>query len=121
MLIAQPKSGQDAGKPTSTETTMAPAPTASTQPSVASSPKLAAPLNLTVKVTDDSWVEVLTDGKVVEEGILPKGTTKTWTAKERLSISTGNAQGISFSYNGSPEKPMGPTANLVTLVFPPQP
>jgi cytoskeleton protein RodZ len=84
-------------------------------------PKLTAPIVLTVKLLEESWVEVLSDGKSEISEVLPKGTQKTWTAKERLSITSGNAKGVVYSYNQAAEKPMGTTADPETLVFPPQP
>ncbi|MBE9032486.1 helix-turn-helix domain-containing protein [filamentous cyanobacterium LEGE 11480] len=125
ILISQPKSGND-NRGQSSESSSRQSDTAqeAKQPPPASpapSPQSDAPITLSIKVTDDSWVEVITDGKVVISEILPQGTTQTWTAKDRLSITSGNAQGVTFSYNQAAEKPMGPTANPLTLVFPPKP
>ncbi len=118
IAVMQPKSGSDtdpAGSSASpTVSSPAPSPTPTVTPA-------AAPLTLSIKVTDDSWIEVITDGEVIVSEILPKGTQQTWTAQERLSITSGNARGVTFSYNQSPEKPMGTTANPETLIFPAQP
>lgn len=122
IAIMQPKSSSDAdqtnGASSASSPTVASSPTPS--PTTTVTPATA-PLTLNIKVTDDSWIEVATDGKVVVSEILPKGTEKTWTAQKQLSITSGNAQGVTFSYNQSPAKPMGTTANPETLVFPPQP
>jgi cytoskeleton protein RodZ len=116
MLVMQPKSGTDRQKPVGTIATPTPAAALPT-----ATPKLAAPIVLTIKVLEESWVEVLSDGKSEISEVLPKGTQKTWTAKERLSITSGNAKGVVYSYNQLPEKQMGKTADPETLVFPPQP
>jgi hypothetical protein len=119
MLVMQPKSGTDSQKPVGSSRTIATPTPAASQPTA--TPKLVAPIVLTINVLEESWVEVLSDGKSEISEVLPKGTQKTWTAKERLSITSGNAKGVVYSYNQSPEKPMGKTADPETLVFPPQP
>jgi cytoskeletal protein RodZ len=120
----QPKSGSDVNKAgnSSSNAVASPqtSPTKATSPLPQTSPA-AAPLTLTIKVNSDSWVEVITDGQVAISETLPQGTEKTWTAQKNLSITSGNAQGVTFSYNQSPMKPMGTTANPQTLVFPPPP
>ncbi len=117
MLVMQPKSGTESQKPPgSSRTATTPTPAAAVP-----TPKLVAPIVLTIKVLEESWVEVLSDGKTEVSEVLPKGTQKTWIAKERLSITSGNAKGVVYSYNQSPEKQMGKTADPETLVFPPQP
>jgi cytoskeleton protein RodZ len=118
MLVMQPKSGTDSPKPVSSSSPMA-TPTPAAVPTA--TPKLAAPIVLTIKVLEESWVEVLSDGKSEISEVLPKGAQKTWTAKERLSITSGNAKGVVYSYNQAAEKPMGTTADPETLVFPPLP
>jgi cytoskeleton protein RodZ len=120
MLVMPPKSGTDSPKPVSSSSSTVATPTPAAAVPTAT-PKLAAPIVLTIKVLEESWVEVLSDGKSEISEVLPKGTQKTWTAKERLSITSGNAKGVVYSYNQGVEKPMGTTADPETLVFPPQP
>ncbi len=117
MLVMQPKSGTESQRPPGSSRTAA-SPTAA---AAVPTPKPVAPIVLTIKVLEESWVEVLSDGKAEVSAVLPKGTQKTWTAKERLSITSGNAKGVVYSYNQSPEKQMGKTADPEMLVFPSQP
>jgi cytoskeleton protein RodZ len=118
LLVLSPKPESNAPTPT-VPTTAAPTPKLPVTAVPTTTPKSNAPIVLTIKVIEDSWIEVLSDGKSAIAEVLPKGTQKTWTAKERLSITSGNAKGVTYSYNQSPEKPMGATADPDTLVFPP--
>jgi cytoskeleton protein RodZ len=118
LLVLSPKPESNAPTPT-VPTTAAPTPKLPVTAVPTTTPKSNAPIVLTIKVIEDSWIEVLSDGKSEISEVLPKGTQKTWTAKERLSITSGNAKGVTYSYNQSPEKPMGTTADPDTLVFPP--
>jgi cytoskeleton protein RodZ len=119
VLVMQPKS--DAPNSSSSASVNPTIPTTPATPVPSATPKLTAPIVLTVKVVEESWVEVLSDGKSEIAEVLPKGSQKTWTAKESLSITSGNAKGVAYSYNQSPEKLMGTTADPETLVFPPLP
>lgn len=101
-FLMQPKSGSDTENSTSssTQTQTTPEP-----PKPQPTPALDAPITLNVEVTGDSWTEVIADGKIVVSEILPQGTTRTFKAQERLSITSGNAQGVTYSLNNQPKKP----------------
>ncbi|WP_088240690.1 helix-turn-helix domain-containing protein [Calothrix rhizosoleniae] len=62
-------------------------------------------IGLTIK--EKSWVQVKADGKLKYEGDLPKGSRRTWQAKEELTIKTGNAGGVLVSVNQQQAKQMG--------------
>ncbi|AFY62294.1 hypothetical protein Syn6312_3248 [Synechococcus sp. PCC 6312] len=67
----------------------------------------AEPIKVGVNITQDAWLEVLVDGEVVYEGILISGDTKTWTAKEKIVLRTGNAGAVVVSFNNNPAQAMG--------------
>lgn len=99
----------------------------SAQPPVAVQPPRSSAASLptgsvTVKmnVTDESWVEVLVDGKSVYEGTLTKGTQKSWSGKQ-VVVNSGNAGGVSLSYNNGSAKAMGAAGQVQTATFPPTP
>jgi cytoskeleton protein RodZ len=119
VLVMQPKPNTAGNSSSSSVSTTVPSTPATPVPSA--TPKPTAPIVLTIKVVEESWIEVLSDGKSEIAEVMPKGTQKTWTAKESLSITSGNAKGVTYSYNQSPEKPMGTTADPETLLFPPLP
>jgi cytoskeleton protein RodZ len=119
VLVLQPKPNTAGNSSSSSVTTTIPSTPATPLPSA--TPKPTAPIVVTIKVVEESWIEVLSDGKSEIAEVMPKGTQKTWTAKESLSITSGNAKGVTYSYNQSAEKPMGTTADPETLLFPPSP
>lgn len=85
-------------------------PQASSPTPVAPSPPpspVTEPVKVSVDITQDAWLEVLADGKVVYEGILVSGDNKTWTAKEKIVLRTGNAGAVVVSLNNNPAQAMG--------------
>lgn len=66
-----------------------------------------APIQASVSLTEESWMEIIVDGKTEFEGNLEKGTKKTWTAKKELKIAAGNAGAVLLSSNRQKEKLLG--------------
>ncbi len=64
-------------------------------------------LILTIKARGDVWLKVKSDGTVIYDGILKKGSTESWQAKQSLDISTGKAETISADLNGAALGPLG--------------
>lgn len=95
----------------------APSPTPTVSPSPA--PVAQAPVQVAVKATEDAWISVTADDQPEPEfeGMMAKGETKTWTAKERLSLRAGNAGGVEVSYNQGPAKPLGEAGQVVDVTF----
>nr|WP_238392975.1 RodZ domain-containing protein [Myxacorys almedinensis] len=92
------------------------------QPTAASptaAPAATAPVSVKLSLTDDSWVEIQTDGEIVFEGTLPKGTQKTWSGNNQVVVSAGNAGAVSASYNNGAAKVLGTLGDVVTTNFPP--
>lgn len=100
-----------------------PAATASPSPSPAASPApgTSGPVEVKLNVTEESWVAVEVDGEVVFEGTLPKGDQKAWKGKKQVTVSSGNAGGVSVSYNNAAAKPLGDSGDVKTVSFPPTP
>lgn len=78
------------------------------------------PLQVSINLTDESWLEVIIDGKTEFEGNLPKGSKKTWTAKKELKIAAGNAGAVLISSNQQPEKPLGEIGEVKEMTFSPR-
>ena len=76
------------------------------------------PVQLDISLTDRSWVEVVADGKVQYEGILPKGEQRTWKAQKNITIRAGNAGAVVASYNQGEAKPLGKAGQVVDAEFP---
>ncbi len=59
--------------------------------------------SLSVTVDAASWVEVIgKDGKRLEYGLLPAGTSKTYHSDEPLDVRLGNSSGAQISIDGQP-------------------
>lgn len=77
------------------------------------------PVRVAMNVTSDAWVQVVADGRVAYEGTLTRGTQRNWSAKEELTIVSGNAGGVSLSYNGGAAKAMGAAGTVEEVTFTP--
>jgi hypothetical protein len=49
---------------------------------------------------DSVWISILIDGKKVEEYLFGPKRKRMWVAKERFSVTMGNAGGATFKLNG---------------------
>ncbi|MDS3859405.1 DUF4115 domain-containing protein [Thermosynechococcaceae cyanobacterium BACA0444] len=113
--LLKPASGPNGVRPQASPTPAAPASPQNSPASpspVAASPTpspspQAEPIKVGVNITQDAWLEVLADGEVVYEGILVSGDNKTWTAKEKIVLRTGNAGAVMVSFNNNPAQAMG--------------
>ncbi|WP_088890152.1 helix-turn-helix domain-containing protein [Leptolyngbya ohadii] len=80
-------------------------------------PSSSAPVSVAMNVTADAWVQVTTDGRVVYEGILTKGTQRNWSAQQEMTIVSGNAGGVTLSHNRGAAKPMGAAGTVEEATF----
>lgn len=65
------------------------------------------PVQVDVSLTGDSWLEVTVDGRVEYEGILQRGTKRTWSANREVTIVAGNAGAVMVALNEAPAEAMG--------------
>jgi cytoskeletal protein RodZ len=78
------------------------------------------PIEVSMSLNDQSWLEVIVDGKTQFEGTLPKGTQKSWTAKQQLTIKVGNAGAVLISSNKQREpKLLGGIGEVRQVTFTP--
>ena len=106
---------------------MSPSISASASPSAsqstsASRPKPAAAANrdsvkVEMNLTAASWIQVIVDGEVKAESVLPKGTRQSWSGKEEITIVAGNAGAVAISQNGETPKTMGALGDVVERTF----
>ena len=108
----------------STEQKTLPKPKASPSPSPAASkpkptptPKSIEGVKVSLDVQDESWVRVISDGKKVFENTLQKGDKKSFTAKEKLTIRSGNAGAVLVSVNQNKPVPLGSANNPKTVTY----
>lgn len=104
-LVNRPQTAQPVVEKKTQPVVQQPKTTAKAAPAKASATN--APIQVSVHLTDDSWMEVIVDGKTEFEGNLEKGTKKTWNAKKELKIAAGNAGAVLFSSNQQKEQLLG--------------
>jgi len=66
----------------------------------AASLKAAENIRLDIKANENCWVELKADGKTMFRGIIKKGKTESWQAKNRIELSLGNAGVVDLEVNG---------------------
>ncbi len=74
-------------------------------------------VRVAVKLTDQSWIRVMTDGKMDFEGVLPQGTQRLWTADKQIVVRAGNAGGVIVSLNNGQAKPLGEPGSVEEVTF----
>jgi len=89
-------------------------------PSPSPSPLATGSVQVSIRLSDRSWVEVEVDGKPVGAGeVLPTGTRRAWSGQQKIRLRLGNAGAVQVSYNNGDQKPAGGKGDVVDLVFPP--
>lgn len=75
------------------------------------------PVRIDVSLKAESWIRVVADGKTQFEGVLPKGTQRSWVAQEELTVRAGNAGGVLVTFNQKQAKQMGDPGQVQELTF----
>ncbi len=65
------------------------------------------PLKLTIRASQDCWMQVKSDDKVLFQEVLGKGREESWTANEAIELWVGNAAALTLILNGRPMEPLG--------------
>jgi hypothetical protein len=113
------KPGQAAGvgATTSTQPSVRPTPSASASPT-----QTVTPSDVVIKVdaVEECWVLLTrtSDGSQIFMGVVPAGSSMTWTEKQAVSIRLGNPGGITLTVDGQ-QQPLK-TVLPVTLSYTPQ-
>jgi transcriptional regulator with XRE-family HTH domain len=85
---------------------------------VVAKPK-AAPVEAKLSLKADSYLTVQVDNQPNYEGILKAGETKTFTAKQSIQMSAGNAGGVMLGVNGQAAKLMGKPGEVKDITLTP--
>ena len=123
--------GGDSGKPvagdapsenTKPSNTAEPKPTKTAEPRPSDSAIAAAPADkVTVRMTAEkghSWISAKDhNGKLLEEGVLKKGQSKTLTDDKRLDLVLGNAGGVKLYVNGKEVKNVGEVGQVERVSY----
>ncbi len=72
-----------------------------------SKPKSDKAVHVELKLTAQSWLRVVVDGKQTYEGVLSQGDERVWEGDKSVIVRAGNAGGVIVQLNDQPAKPMG--------------
>lgn len=70
-------------------------------------PKSDKAVHVELKLTAQSWLRVVVDGKQTYEGVLSQGDERVWEGDKSVIVRAGNAGGVMVQLNDEPAKPMG--------------
>lgn len=59
------------------------------------------PVNLVLHATEDAWMKIRKDEKVIFEGTLQKDKNKNWSAESNIKLWVGRAEVVDFRINGT--------------------
>ena len=82
-------------------------------------PQTGKPVQIDMKLTAQSWIEVEVDGEVKLAEVLPEGAERTWAANNQVRIRAGNAGGVMVAYNGGQSQSMGAAGAVEEKTFSP--
>ncbi|MFZ5800900.1 MAG: helix-turn-helix domain-containing protein [Candidatus Omnitrophota bacterium] len=71
---------------------------------------------LSIRAKESSWLRVRADGKTVFQGMFRRGLSETWSAKERIELSLGNAGAVELEVNGKVMPALGKRGQAVKSV-----
>ena len=77
------------------------------------------PIQVQMKLTAQSWIEVEVDGTVKLAEVLQEGAERSWTADKELRVRSGNAGGVVLAYNGGTSEKMGAPGAVEEKTFSP--
>ena len=58
------------------------------------------PIRLGIRAKENCWVRLKADGRMVFQGVLKRGRSENWEAKEKIELSLGNAGAVDLEING---------------------
>jgi cytoskeleton protein RodZ len=70
-----------------------------------------------IRATEDAWVQIVADGKLLSEGVLVAPSEKHVRATKQVTIRTGNAAGVEVSFNGQPLPSLGAANTVATVIL----
>jgi cytoskeletal protein RodZ len=115
--------GTSTSTPRPTDTPSSTAPAAGTPTNVPTTPPTTAvpgQVAVTLKLTDDSWVEVRdAKGRTVYSGLLARGDAKRFSDDAPLRLTLGNAGGVELTVNGTSLGAAGKAGEVKRLTFRP--
>ena len=102
------------------ETTAGAPPAPTPQPAASgagSASQATAPIHLAIAAQAECWLMVKVDRDVVFERVLRAGEQLFYEAYASVTLSAGNAGGLSLTINGKPARPLGKPGQVVTTTI----
>ena len=75
------------------------------------------PVVIEVQIKDDCWLKVTADGQTEFEGVLTKGTRRTWMAKEEITIRAGDAGEVVITFNDQKAQQLGAPGQVQEVTY----
>lgn len=88
-----------------------------TVPAVNQPADIGAELNLIIQAQQQSWVQVIADGRMVFSRTLAEGEIQSFSAQQKIELKTGNAGGITMLLNNQPVEPLGSSGQIAEKTF----
>ncbi|MEB3298207.1 MAG: RodZ domain-containing protein [Candidatus Sericytochromatia bacterium] len=86
--------------------------------SASPTPLVAKAIRLGVRTSASSWMRVMADGKIVQEGIVPGGMDREWGADGAISVRIGQPAAVEGRLNGKPLGRLGePSASVYVATY----
>jgi cytoskeletal protein RodZ len=76
-------------------------------------PEIVARIAMSLTVSQRSWIRVVADDEVVQEGLLEQGESRFWNAARSIIFRTGNAGGVGLVLNGEDLGPLGDIGQVI--------
>jgi len=89
---------------------VAPAAVKSKQSALAPQKYAASEIRLGILARENCWVTLKADGRLIFHGVLRKGKSESWQAKEKIELSLGNAGAVELVVNGERISSLGKRA-----------
>ncbi len=74
-------------------------------------------VRLTISARENCWVKVKSDGKLLYHGILKKGRSDSWQAKEKINLYLGNAAAVNLNVNGQVITSLGRKGQVINDIL----
>lgn len=97
--------------------TPTPIPTYTATPTSTATPLYYTGVTVELRITEESWVQVLVDGAKVYEGIMRPGAEDNWSGERQVAVRVGNAGGVEAIVNGQSMGKMGDRGQVLDQVW----
>ncbi|MBD2343297.1 RodZ domain-containing protein [Anabaena subtropica] len=106
--------------PSPTTAALTDIPTATPSPTPSAENNDNSSVAVTLELQGNSWLQVKADGKTEFVGELTKGERRTWTAKQELTVRSGNAGAVLISVNEKPAQLLGNSGDVKEVTYTPE-